>query len=130
MPAKLSSADRFRNIASIDLSRDKNNKNKYGKTIRGSAHDPDVETLRSAKNMDGSFPLRRGSAGVGAAADRRAAQRHSLGVPLRLYGALLQRAAGWSGVVAMPAEKHVQPRTVLPERGECGGETIRAGGIV
>ena len=47
------------------------------------------------------------------------AQRDAIksAVPLGLYGALLQRAAGRRGIAAMPAEEHVEPLVELPERG-------------
>ena len=47
------------------------------------------------------------------------AQRDAIksAVPLRLHGALLQRAAGRRGLAAMPAEEHVEPLIELPERG-------------
>jgi len=48
-------------------------------------------------------------------------RRHQIAVPFRLYGALLQRAAGRRGLAAMPAEEHVESFIKLPERGSRRG---------
>ena len=66
-----------------------------------------------------------------ASAEPGATRRHQIPVPLRLYGALLQRAAGRRGFAAMPAEEHVEPVIELPERGarrgSAGGGDRQAG---
>ena len=69
----------------------------------------------------GRRDTRNRSTRVGAGAEPGATRRHQIPVPLRLYGALLQRAAGRRGLAAMPAEEHVEPVIELPERGARGG---------
>ena len=68
---------------------------------------------------------------VCASAEPGAARRHQIAVPLRLHGALLQRAAGRRGLAAMPAEEHVEPVVELPERRargrSAGGGDCQAG---
>src|SRR3954451_23036778 len=68
---------------------------------------------------------------VGASAEPGATRRHQIPVPLRLYRALLERAAGRRGLAAVPAEEHVEPVIELPERGgrgrSAGGGDSQAG---
>ena len=80
-----------------------------------------INTLKRASEACavafGRRDIRNCSTRIGASAEPGATRRHQIPVPLRLHGALLQRAAGRRGIAAMPAEEHVEPFIELPERG-------------
>ena len=93
-----------------------------------------INTLKRAAKLApccGRRDIRNCSTRVCASAEPGATRRHQVPVPLRLYGALLQRAAGRRGIAAMPAEEHVEPLVGLPERGarrrSAGGGDCQAG---
>ena len=94
-----------------------------------------INTLKRASEACavafGRRDIRNRSAGFCASAEPGATRRHQIPVPLGLYGALLQRAAGRRGLAAMPAEEHVEPFIELPERGarrgSAGGGDYQAG---
>ncbi|WP_349628208.1 hypothetical protein [Bradyrhizobium sp. S69] len=77
-----------------------------------------VSTRHSALGNRGSYGIGNGFPGVFASADRCAAQRDPLRMPLGLYRALLQRPTGRHGVIAMPAKEHVEPFFELQGRGQ------------
>ena len=81
--------------------------------------------MRRGRGLDRGRGHRPRIAGAGATAERGAAERHPLVLPLRLLVELLRRAARRQGSARLPAAKHGQAVACLRQRGESGHAAAR-----